>query len=484
MSWFAAALGLTAATSSYALALRGFNGRRRAGEPPLIRGSLPHLGSALSVGRDAPRYLAACRERHGDVFTLIVAGRRMTFVLDPLSYVAVLKCPQLQFGPVEDEAMALGFGLPGVRERMPFDQLVEYDHTYLKGPHLAPVTARMAERLGPAMLRAASHDWRAVELYELVWRLLFAAGTDALFGDGHGEDEQLAASFKQFDRAFPLLMGDLPELLTKPAIAARADVRARLLDVGGEGSEWMAKRSALLNEPQLNAGLNVSLLWAATANTAPTIFWTLVQLLRHGDALAAVRAELREVVPGFESDEPLPPLPAATLDRLRLLDSAVKEALRLSTGTMTVREVVESFTFEAPCGSWALRKGDRVCLFPYLMHRDAEIHPEPERYVVDRFYSEVGVKRFAKRGQPVAIPLMPFGGGQSMCPGRFFAINEAKLLIALALHLYAIELDDPRDPGLDVTRAMLGILPPARPVPARIKLRDSASGPAPRREPA
>ena len=50
------------------------NGRRLPGEPPLDPGQWPWLGSALEFGRDLPTLLYACQRKHGDVFTLVVAG--------------------------------------------------------------------------------------------------------------------------------------------------------------------------------------------------------------------------------------------------------------------------------------------------------------------------------------------------------------------------------------------------------------------------
>ena len=395
----------------------------------------------------------------------------MTFVLDPLSIPAVLKEPRLSFGPVENDALVDGFGFTAPRRAVDLSELAHYDRTYLKGAHLAPVTARMEDRLGRELRATLGDGAVEVELYGLLWGLIFRAGTDSLFGDGV-QDAALAEAFARFDAQFPLLIAKLPRFLTAQGRAALVELQAKLEGVGATGSTWMSKRAEHLDdiEAGVTGHLNSSLLWAATANTVPTAFWTLHYLLRDAEALAAVRAELEAVVGPPRAGE-LPALPAARLDELRLLDSAVREALRLATGTMTVREVVESFTFEAPCGRWGLREGDRVCVFPYLLHRDPEIHPEPERYRVDRFYSEVGVKRFEKGGQRLAFALMPFGGGHSMCPGRYFAINEMKLVVAMLLHACVIELVEPGgEPGFDLSRSGLGIYPPLRDVPVRVRL--------------
>jgi len=62
-----------------------------------------------------------------------------------------------------------------------------------------------------------------------------------------------------------------------------------------------------------------------------------------------------------------------------------------------------------------LRKGDRVAMLSGLLHHDpAKVGPHPEEFQLDRYLAKSGT------------PLMPFGGGISLCPGRKFALREIK----------------------------------------------------------
>lgn len=47
---------------------------RRDGEPPLVNGWIPFLGKALEFRKNAHGFLAAHKEKHGDVFTVLIAG--------------------------------------------------------------------------------------------------------------------------------------------------------------------------------------------------------------------------------------------------------------------------------------------------------------------------------------------------------------------------------------------------------------------------
>ncbi|PRP93189.1 Lanosterol 14-alpha demethylase [Enhygromyxa salina] len=465
MAWPAVLATCLAIPAAYLGSLRAFNGSRRRGEPPLLRGSLPFLGVALPFGRDAMGFLAQAREDHGDVFTLLVGGRRMTFVLDPMGVPEVLKAKPLSFEPIGDEVMASAFGLPEIRDLDGQEPLEKLARVYLKGQHLGPVTGRMEARLR-RLLPELLGERRELELYRFIWELMFAAGTDALFGDALA-DPELARAFEDFDRDFPLMVAGMPDFMVKQGVVGREALVGRLganIEAGApELSEWMKRRREIIRacalEPEQIGCMQAAVLWAAHANTIPAAFWALVHLIHDREAGAAVRAELA-ACDTFDTE---------ALDSLRLLDSAIREALRLSSGSLTVRRAMLDFELGTPSGSWALREGDRVCIAPYLSHRDPEIFEEPERYRHDRFYIERGVKQFFKGGERVPMPLMPFGAGVSMCPGRFFAINEVKLLVALMLSRFELELAAPGPlPGFDLSRAGLGIYPPSHDVVVRL----------------
>jgi|GEM_PF-1783428 len=463
----AAALG----SLGYWLALTSINGRPRAGEPPLVRGALPFLGVALEFGRNPTTFITRCRERHGEVFTLHIGGQRMTFVLDPLSYPAVLKAKQLSFLPISDSVMATAFKFPDVREKVDIEAIEDLARARLKGPDLAEMTGAMERRLRELIGAGADGEWQTQALYRAVWDTMYHAGTDALFGAGLVNPAQSRA-FQTFDRKFPLMVAGLPRFLFKAGDAA-LDQLANGPKLGANPSPWLRSRDTLLTdlEDVEHGRAQAAILWAINANTIPATFWSLYYLLRDGQGLAAVRAELEAVVGGLGPNGELPELGVETLAELRMLDSAVREALRLSSGSMTVREVLEPFVLETRVGQFALRAGDRVCIAPFITHRDPELFEDPDSYRHDRFYVESGVKQFYKGGERVPLALMPFGAGHSMCPGRFFAANEIKLFIAMTLLACEIEPVDQPIPKFDYSRAGLGIYPPVTDVEVRIRRR-------------
>lgn len=447
----------------YWAALVATNGRRRSGEPPLIRGVVPYVGVAVAFGKGATSFVQRCQAEHGDVFTLFIAGDRMTFVLDPLSTPAVIKAKRLSFHPVSDSILDRAFKLPNVRNRLDLEEIESLGRTRLRGERLKELSSNMGRRLEALIPEAVSQTWEDAQLYEVVWDIMFRAGTEALFGGGTVSPE-LQTDFETFDRQFPLLVAGAP----RPFVKAGDDALDRLAKAklpGKNPSRWIRDRQPLIDAlPEAERGrMRLPALWAIHANTIPSTFWSLYWLLRHPDGLAAVLAEI-----GEHSSDGCGPK-ASDLDKLQILDSAIREALRLSSGSLTVREVLEDFALETEGDTHQLRKGDRVCLAPFITHRDPDVFEDPLQYKYDRFYAEGGHKQFYKNGQRVALPLMPFGAGSSMCPGRFFAINEIKLFLAGVLTHWDIELGSDPQPPFELGRAGLGIYPPAHDVSVRIR---------------
>ena len=142
-------------------------------------------------------------------------------------------------------------------------------------------------------------------------------------------------------------------------------------------------------------------------------------------------------------------------------DRVPAEALRLSTQSLTVRRAAAPWVLPPPraattassggtraatTAALVVRAGDRVALFPPVVHFDATIFDAPHEFRWDRFVVGDGGGP-AAAGAAAAVPprltskLMPFGGGVSMCPGRTFARREIKSFIATVLTSYEVASD-------------------------------------------
>ena len=97
----------------------------------------------------------------------------------------------------------------------------------------------------------------------------------------------------------------------------------------------------------------------------------------------------------------------------------------------------------------------------------------PQAFRFNRFVQDGREKTdFYKDGQKLRYYLMPFGSGSSICPGRYFAINEIKQFVVLLLLYFDLQLEDGQSrPTLDSSRVGLGILLPSTDVRFRYRLR-------------
>jgi cytochrome P450 len=198
------------------------------------------------------------------------------------------------------------------------------------------------------------------------------------------------------------------ELITarrREGTAGREDVLSMLVDARDENGLSMT-------DDQLRDEM-LTLLVAGHETTATTLAWTLHHLLANPTWLAAVSAEVRGIV----GDGAVQPDHA---ERLVLLDAAIKETLRLTPILPLVgRKLVRAATI----GGLAMPAGAIAVACIYLVHRRADLWPDPTRFDPSRF---VG-----KKIDPTHY--FPFGGGTRRCLGMAFASYEMKIVLATIL---------------------------------------------------
>ncbi|MCX5748356.1 MAG: cytochrome P450 [Proteobacteria bacterium] len=188
--------------------------------------------------------------------------------------------------------------------------------------------------------------------------------------------------------------------------AGRDDVLSMLLDARDD-------HGAPMTDDELRDEM-LTLLLAGHETTATALAWAIHHLLANPTWLARLRAELAEVV---DADGHVP---LDRLDRLVLLDAAIKETLRL---TPIIPLVGRRLARPTTIAGHALPTGTTVMASIYLVHRRADLWPDPTRFDPGRF---VGKK-------PDPTHFFPFGGGTRRCLGMAFALYEMKIVLATIL---------------------------------------------------
>ncbi|EPY80287.1 cholesterol 7-alpha-monooxygenase-like protein [Camelus ferus] len=475
-------------------------GVTQVGEPPLENGWVPYLGCALQFGANPLEFLRANQRKHGHVFTCKLMGNYVHFITNPLSYHKVL-ChgKYLDWKKFHFTASAKAFGHRSIdpSDGNTTDNISKTIIKTLQGEALGSLTETMMENL-QLVLRARlvpepkAAAWATEGMYSFCYRVMFEAGYFTLFGrDLTGQDAQKALilntldNFKQFDKIFPALVAGFPIHVFKTGRHAREKLaeglRLQKLRRRDHISELVRFLNDMLStrDDTEKAKSLLAVLWASQANTIPATFWSLFQMIRNPEAMKAATEEINKTLENADQKVSVEGNPIylnqAQLDAMPVLDSIIKESLRLSSASLNIRTAKEGFTLHLQDGSYNIRKDDIIALYPQLMHLDPEIYPDPLTFKYDRYLDENGKTKtaFYSNGLKLKYYYMPFGSGATICPGRLFAVQEIKQFLILMLSYFELELVESqvKCPPLDQSRAGLGILPPLNDIEFKYKLK-------------
>ncbi|KAL3978213.1 calpain-1 [Sarotherodon galilaeus] len=464
---------------------------RSKGEPPLDKGAIPWLGHALEFGKDASKFINRMKMKHGDVFTVRVAGRYVTMLLDPHSYDTVLgDSDSLDFTRYAQVLMERIFRL-----RLPYSQQAkskEIMKRHFVGMNLATLNSAMSRNL-QALMKAKTtqnqKDWKEEGLFNFSYSLLFRAGYLMLFGGEQNNNpidpSSVYEEYKKFDGLLvKMARGTLTQEEKKTAQSVQNKLWELLAPAGltddSGSSPWLHAYRQFLQEDGTDAEMQnraiLMQLWATQGNVGPAAFWLLGFLLTNPEALMAVKREFSQNTQ-METTTGTPLMDSQV--NTPVFDSALEEALRLTAAPFITREVVREKTLCMADGrQYLLRKGDRVCLFPYVSPQmDPEIYHEPQKYKYDRFLREDGSvkKDFYKGGKRLKYYTMPWGAGTNGCVGKQFAINTIRQFVYMVLTNYDLELCDPNAqmPEINASRYGFGMLQPEGDLPVRYKPRST-----------
>lgn len=434
---------------------------------PKVPYRLPWIGHAPEFGRDPDGFLARCKERYGSAFELLLLGTRRTLLVDPLDSPAFFQNRDLVFRAPADVIGERVFGNAGKQQPEIVEELVHAIQMHLKNDALIPVTERMNRVFLDRVFSAVGAEWTHDRLFRFLDDHVLVAGLEALFGDGFYTQE-LHNAYRLLDRVFPLLVLGVPASAIPGVRAAQNHLADAMIASRTNRSQMLNVRVEIAKKmgfgPRETGMLNSPIIWASQSNTISTAFWTVLLVLRDPHARAQIFQELAEVGAGGGV------LSYEMLRKMVKLDSAISETTRLMSMPLTIREAKTDLEMPLDSGKRLLvRKGEQLALYPRMTHLDPDIYEDPHVFKFDRYLATKGPKQFFKNGQRVSFALLPFGAGESMCPGRFFARNEFKIVVATLLSAFDVELQSTAVPEMVMSRVGLGVPPPVKDIPFRIR---------------
>ncbi|KAL8897718.1 MAG: hypothetical protein Q9207_007070 [Kuettlingeria erythrocarpa] len=127
----------------------------------------------------------------------------------------------------------------------------------------------------------------------------------------------------------------------------------------------------------------------------------------------------------------------ATLNKMQKLDSFLKESQRFTPPSLLAfnRVALEPVTLS---DGFHLPRGTRFSMSCAEILHDPNVTPNPEKFDGFRYYKERQKPGENTRHQFATTDVnnLHFGHGKYSCPGRFFAANEIKMILAHMLLLY------------------------------------------------
>jgi len=176
---------------------------------------------------------------------------------------------------------------------------------------------------------------------------------------------------------------------------------------------------------------------AGHETTANALTWTWYALADHPGIHRRLHEHASEVLSRHDDYS------GELYDELDYAGRVVEESMRLYPPVpVFARETIQDDVIEG----YEVPAGTTIMLSQYLIHRDPDLWPEPERFDPARFDGDGDRHRYA---------YFPFGGGARMCIGRELALLEARLILSMTVERFRLERAEPdREVGADVAVTM------------------------------
>ena len=419
---------------------------------------VPLLGNALQIKPEAfHRILEGWTEQYGGLFRFSIAERNFLCVSDPALNASVLKQRPEGFikGPrLVQVCKDLGFhglfsanGEAWRRQRQIV--LAGLDPAHLKTflPSIEAVTARLRAR----WLSDARSD-REIDLMTDLMRYTVDVTTCLAFGRNlntleRGDHDVIQ---QHLNVIFPTLARrvlapiDFERWLPKPGLRQHVEaLQGAVQKFIREERQHIERRPELMQRPENllqaliaacdreTAGLSdedlsgnvLTMLLAGEDTTANTLGWLIWLLHDHPDEWKRARNEVDAIVGAGQ-------IPRSTdqLSQLDFVEACANEAMRLKP--VAPINIVQA-AHDVVIGDVAVPRGVFVTCVMRPAGMDSNRFDEPKAFRPARWID--GTHAEGERMMGAKRVVMPFGGGPRVCPGRYLALAEIKMVMATLL---------------------------------------------------
>ncbi len=433
--------------------------------PPMLPGGLPLVGHAGELKTNPVAMVQRGRDMFGDIFSIRLPGS--------LGVVMTGHAAQEKYFRFKDEEVSqreayqlmtpvFGPGIAYDAEPQIFKEQLGFFHAALRESRLRTYTAGFIAESEYYFGRWGQAG--EVNMLEVGNEVTLYTSTRCLLGD-----KMRFNLSKEFSDLYHDLEGGINVVsffapyLPLPAMRRRDRARVRMVELiskivearrahpeGHEDilqtlvdSSYSDGRKLTLDEI---TGLILTIMFAGHHTSGVTFSWLAVLLAQHPHVFRRLVAEQREILGGREQPT------WDDLQKMKLLEGAIKEALRLYPPIILVmRRVLKAFEFQG----YQVPEGALVFAAPAVSHRIPELFADPHRFDVDRY----GPGREGDKRHPYGH--IAFGAGRHRCMGVVFAQLQLRALWSHLLRNFEFDLLDASYP-VDYRNLIVGPRPPCR----------------------
>jgi cytochrome P450 len=177
--------------------------------------------------------------------------------------------------------------------------------------------------------------------------------------------------------------------------------------------------------------------FAGHDTTATTIAWAFWLLVQHPQVIQRAREEVithlgKEWAEQAQHAKQLNESSYEALQKCEYLDAVARETLRLYPPAASTR-----YTSDPNANAGGFKLGDAIVHVNfYAIQRDPDVWEDADSFIPDRFLGEEGQKRIA------SFSFLPFSKGMRDCIGKYFALIETKVALAVLISRYDASVVD------------------------------------------
>ncbi|KAJ2421949.1 Lanosterol 14-alpha-demethylase, partial [Coemansia sp. RSA 2524] len=447
---------------------------RNTAEPPLVRYYVPFIGSMVEFGINPIAFIRKHQSVHGNFFTFLMFGRRMTVCvdIDGNDFVFNAKHSSVTAEDAYNSLTKPVFG-EGVVYDVPNSVLMEQKRMVKAGLSIENFRAYLPIFVQEINQYVDKH-WTAregtVDLLQSVSELIVMTASHTLLGPEIRAKlhEGVADLYHTLDSCFTPLHF-LFEWLPLPSYYASDRAHAELDSIFGAVIAERRKRVDEKHTDMLDAlmasrykngeplsdkhvgNMLIALLMAGQHTSAATTTWALLNLAANPDVVANVRAEVATVMGDVPTTADLPVPSFEDVKSFDALDHIVRETLRIRSPLVQVmRKVIKSVA--VPNTDYVIPAGNYIVASPIISATDEKYYTDAEAWVPARWATASDEPQdkattdygFGATTTSARSPTLPFGAGRHRCIGEQFAYLQIKTILYVLLSRFDFELDPKR----------------------------------------